>query len=71
MNETPFKTYLFEYPYQGDRWAFEIKAASPEDAEARFKALGWGEFKGELVHTFKVPAGGLLLRFWQWLRGAA
>lgn len=67
--EPEYKTYLFEYPYNGSRWAFHIKAASPEDAQARVKALPWGEYKGVLVHSFKVPAGGLLLRLWRMLTG--
>jgi hypothetical protein len=69
MSEPKYRTYLFEYPYKGDRWGFEIEATSPEDAEARFKALPWGEYKGVLVHSFDVPAGGLLLRLWRWLTG--
>jgi hypothetical protein len=55
-----FKTYLFEYPYQGEHWGFEIKAASKEDAEARVKALGWARYQGETFLKIPVPMGGFL-----------
>lgn len=54
MTEPKYKTYLFEYPYRGDRWGFEIMATSPEDAEARFKALSLGQYSGELIHAVEV-----------------
>lgn len=65
----PFETYLFEYPYLGQRWSLEIKATSPEDAEARFKALLWGEYKGVLVHSVEVKEGGFWDRLGRWLMG--
>lgn len=41
------KAYLCEYPYQGARWGFEIRALDRADAEARLKAIGWGVVLGE------------------------
>ena len=69
MSEPKYKTYLFEYPYRGDRWGFEIMATSPEDAEARFKALPWGQYSGELIHSVEVKEGGFWDRLWRWLAG--
>lgn len=48
------KTFLCEYPFQGDRWGFEIMAADEAEAQARLKAIGWGEVSGEL--KMKIPA---------------
>lgn len=71
MSEDYYKTYLFEYPYKGDRWGFELMATSPEDAEARFKALPWGEYKGELVFRTDVPAAGFFVKLWNWFKGGS
>ena len=48
------KTFLCEYHFQGDRWGFEIMATDQAEAEARLKAIGWGEVCGEL--KMKIPA---------------
>lgn len=45
------KRFLCEYPYQGDRWGFEIYAIDEADAKARLKAIGWGEVSGQLMAT--------------------
>ena len=63
-----YKTYLFEYPYKGDRWGFEIKATSVEDAEARFKQIPWGKYSGELLFSTDVSDDGLIHRFMSWLK---
>lgn len=62
-----FDDYLFEYSYQGARWGFTILATSQEDAQARFKALGWAEFKGGPCKKIpaSTPRGWLVpLRVW-------
>jgi hypothetical protein len=69
VNEPKYKTYLFEYPYNGDRWGFEIMATSPEDAVARFKQIPWGQYSGELVHSIEVKDGGALSHLFRWLGG--
>lgn len=66
MTDETYQTYIFEYPYKGRRWGFEIMATSPEDAEARFKALQWGEYQGRLIASVDVP--NLFDRIWKWLR---
>jgi hypothetical protein len=66
-----YQTYLFEYPYQGRQWGFELQATSPEDAEARFKALGWGRYQGRLVARVSVPGTGWLVQLRRWLGGGA
>ncbi|MFS2049759.1 hypothetical protein ACEN9J_02735 [Variovorax sp. Varisp41] len=57
---TDFKTYLFEYAYQGSTWVLEIKAESPEDA--RLRARQSLTYLGEV--QAKVTAPPLL----GWLR---
>lgn len=42
-----FKTFVIEYPFNGTRWLFDIKAKDWADAEARLKALGWGKVLGQ------------------------
>ena len=69
MTEPEYKTFLFEYPYKGDRWGFELKATSPEDAEARFKAIPWGRYSGELLFSHEVSSDGLIHQFMNWLKG--
>ena len=55
MSEPKFETYLFEYDYEGAKWSFEIKAASPADAVRRVRTLSeQGLFVGTL--QFKIPA---------------
>lgn len=68
MNK-PFKQYLFEYRHDGAVWAFEIAAASPEDAKARMKQISWAQYKGEIAATIPVPGGGLLARLIAALQG--
>jgi hypothetical protein len=67
--EEKYKTYVFNYPYKGQTWGFDIKATSPEDAQARLKALAWAEYDGELGLVIEVPMGNWLLKFWNWLTG--
>lgn len=52
--------YLFEYRYEGATWCFELIATSQADAEARFKALAWAQFKGGPCETIPVSSP----RFW-------
>jgi hypothetical protein len=66
--DNEYKVYLFEYPYKGDRWGFEIKATSPEDAEARFKQIPWGKYSGELLFSHEVSQDGLLHQIIDWFR---
>ena len=60
--------FLFEYPFEGAEWGFEIEASSPEDARDRLKALAWARYKGEVMATVPVPGGGLLRRIYDALR---
>lgn len=65
-----FKEYVVHYGYEGHQWGFVVKATSPEDAEARLKAIGaWGKVDGELVMT--IPGGfgsGAFVRAVVWVR---
>jgi hypothetical protein len=65
--EEKYETYSFEYPYKGHKWGIDILATSPEDAQARFKALAWGEYVGGPGVQIYVPFGMTLLRFFNWL----
>lgn len=51
-----YQDYLFEYPHEGGVWALKVKARSPEDAQARLKALAWARYKGEVAATIPVPS---------------
>jgi len=55
--ERKFQTYLFEYEYDGSTWGFEMKASTPEDAEARVQKLPWARYVGELKATFPIGLG--------------
>lgn len=68
MTEPAYKTFTCEYPFNGSKWGFEIKARSFEEAEARVKALGWATVNGELMMTIpaEVSVFGLLPRLIVW-----
>jgi len=51
-----FQDYLFEYRHDGGTWGLKVKARSPEDAQARLKALAWARYKGEVGATIPVPS---------------
>jgi hypothetical protein len=62
-----FRTYLFSYQHNGARWAFDIKATSPEDARVRLAKIAQASFDGELKASIPVPDArngwlGLVLR---------
>ncbi len=64
--EGPLKTYLCSYGYKGQRWSFELKAKSLNEAENRLRFLqGNGIVDGELMATIPVPS--VLKRIWVWL----
>lgn len=46
---TPHKTFLCDYPFNGRRWAFTIRATDQDEAEERLRALGWARVGGECV----------------------
>jgi hypothetical protein len=50
-----FRTYLFSYHHNGARWAFDIKATSPEDARVRLAKIAQASFDGELKVSIPVP----------------
>lgn len=58
------KDFLCEYPFQGGRWAFTIKATSHDEAIARLKQMPWAEVLGEIGYRIPadVPAAGLFAR---------
>ena len=60
------KTYLCSYGYKGQRWSFEIKAKSLNEAENRLWHLQInGTVDGELMAT--IPSSSTLERIWTWL----
>jgi hypothetical protein len=61
---TGYKTYTCEYPFEGGRWVFTIKARSFEEADARLKQMPWATVSGELMMTLPVP--GLIERIARW-----
>jgi hypothetical protein len=67
-DDKPFKRMLCSYDFRGAEWAFEIKAESFEDAEARLAAIRMnGSVDGEHVLTIPVgPEDGPLGRFLRW-----
>jgi hypothetical protein len=48
MTEVSYGRYLFEYRFKDAEWAFEVLAASPEEARERLKAISWAQYKGEV-----------------------
>jgi len=53
-NSHEWPLHLFEYPYEGSYWAFEIPAPNQEEAIRRLNALYYAKYKG--VVEMKIPA---------------
>ena len=58
-----FRTYLFSYQHQGAKWAFDIKATSPEDAKVRLTKIAHASYDGELVASIEIPERNRVLRW--------
>lgn len=70
---TDFKTYLFSYNYEGASWSFEIKAASPQDAQDRVKRLAYAIYDGEEIARIPASLGWfvrIIVPLRNWLFGA-
>ena len=52
-----YKTYLFSYTFEGQRWSFEMQAASPEEARERVSRLMYATYDGELKAKIYQPIG--------------
>lgn len=70
LQESGFKSHLFEYRHEGSEWGIEIVARSPEDAHNRLKSLAWAQYRGEIKAKFVVPSTGLIRRFVSWFSNA-
>jgi hypothetical protein len=59
------RTYI-SYQHDGAKWAFDIKATSPEDAKVRLAKIAGASYDGELVATVNIPRKlfGWLYRWW-------
>ena len=56
------KRFLFEYPFRGDVYCFEIPADDAAEAQERIKALPWAQYKGEIFATIPATPAGWLRR---------
>lgn len=63
--EEDFKTFTCEYRFNGERWGFEIKAASLEEAEQRLRSLSQGQVLGELKAVIPHQLGWFA-KLWVW-----
>ncbi|TAJ99937.1 hypothetical protein EPO44_10065 [bacterium] len=68
LSDLDFKTYLFQYHYDGAEWGFQIKARSLEEAKARLARLGYATYQGEVMMKITVPAGGFFHRLYYSLK---
>jgi hypothetical protein len=69
-------TYLFFYQFEGHEYGFEIKADTPEEAEARVAVLSSrAKIGGRLYATIPagIPGAGWFVSAWcaigNWLKG--
>jgi hypothetical protein len=51
MTNSCDKTFGFEYYYQGRHFAFDVRAASQDEAEARVANMATGKCVGRLVES--------------------
>lgn len=61
-----FRTFIGTYRFEGQDWAFEIRARSHGEAQARVRQLGLGRIDGELVARVAMP--GPIARLVQQMR---
>jgi len=66
----PFKTYLFEYEFDGAMWTFEVKAATEQEAVRRVRSLSSHALLlvEQVCSVPAFPGSGLLVRLISWLR---
>lgn len=59
------KEFLFEYGFSGARWGISIFAADEAEAREKIRAVGFAQYKGEVIA--KIPAGpvGRLIAWWK------
>ena len=71
MSDLPkgWQYYLFSYQFEGREYSFDIPARSADEARERLNRMFYATYDGELYARIPVPAGGLLLRLWTWLKG--
>jgi hypothetical protein len=60
------RRFLFEYPFCGETYGFEITANDATEAEQRVKAMPWAKYKGEIFAT--IPASPRSFCRWLWRR---
>lgn len=63
-----FRTFIGTYRFEGQDWAFEIRARSHAEAQARVRQLGLGRIEGGLVA--RVPVVGPIARMLMALKRA-
>ena len=51
-----YKTYLFTYNFDGEKWDLPVKAKTPEEAQARINRILYAEYSGELIATIPIPS---------------
>lgn len=61
-----YKTFLFTYSFDGEKWEVPIKAITMEEAKARVMALCDAEYTGELMFSIPVPRFTWWTKFSQW-----
>ncbi|OQS34131.1 hypothetical protein B0T40_16180 [Chromobacterium haemolyticum] len=67
--EEEFKSYLFEYRYNGERYGFQIKARSAEEAKQHLRCIASNaSYDGEICLVIDVGNGSMLKRLLQFMR---
>jgi hypothetical protein len=63
MADSPFKTFVYFYRYEGSQWEFLIKARDRTEADERIACLAlYAQFQGELGGE-----GMVFHKRWTWL----
>lgn len=57
MSEQPYRTFLFNYRFDGRDWGFEIKAKDADEARERVKVMSLARYEGVLVARLPVALG--------------
>lgn len=65
------KNYLFEYRYNGERYGFQIKARSEEEAKQRVRCIGSNaSYDGEICLVIDSGQFNIIKRVMNYLRAS-
>lgn len=66
-SEETYKDFLFDYPFEGHRYVFEITAKNADEAKRRVSDLAWAQYQGEIKAKIQI-APNFFTHIFNWFR---